>query len=1022
MNLTAYLHLVWKEYRAVRAFWLSMVVLVVLLEWLISAVYYSPTSVALLYTFGLAAPAFFAIGATGAAFAMEREEGTFDFLQGSPIKARQVFASKLGVATVATASMFVVLWGATLLFTYPRTPASLDGMLGLWIMAAAEAIAWGTLFSLLTARPLVAICLALAATSTVTHLLAWSVAPGSLHEFEFAPYLTAVPRRALVVAVVLAGDVYQGLRWLHGGAARVEKARPAMARRKIKELTQAGIAESTAVKTLLIKPDRGAMLAHLLWQHWRQSAWLMGLMAGLVFVTLLMMAIFSSLLGGHDRYAVVPMVVFAALLGCCVFLPDQERRRYRFFVEHNIPPRYVWFTRQAPWIVTLLVSTFVICLVWLPLDSIASLWNLVKSATEWDPYHWQRYGSFYEFIPFVEVPPLAIWLAVMAVSYAAGQWTSMLVRSGIMAGFFGLLLGGVLCGWVTLMYAMQVSFLWSVVPIPLVLLWATWLRAPDWAAENTRWSARGRAAAAVLAPALALVIAVPIYRVRQVPLVNPGFDPTQFQLRSQVTPESKATAALYRQAAEHYVDQDSIESDEAAEFSGRVPTQTELKWLHENASSLALVLEASSRPTCSFGDPSTLTDRPWLGGEYRLIRLILTSGRQLGAEGKLDEALDRYFSALRVVSHWADYALQDSATEPQRIAQRVFSELADWAAQKGQTAERIGTAIKRLQTTDAGILHMDDLLKSDYIVARRAVWGDLRAWMVLYGDTKVDRGMTEWILWGKLMPWERYRGERMLNLITEAALARLQQIRFAVTHYSGAPDDRDHWTYQQLSMRDSMTQGPGTVDLLARNDGWNPVDEFKVDDGSYADYSSLQAQSRQKAAWLSTTYALDPGIGLSGTFAAAQMAEFEAHRRATLLLLALEAHRIEHGALPKSLDELVGPYLDALPLDPYSGLEFDYFPAGLPQPATPLEAAELTEKQLWPPMSVVAPGKPCIWCSGPRLLAGMWQPYGASEETAEKPKPVLYYGSRDYRDHADVLLPYRAWRRGNWFPIPDQAQ
>ena len=34
MNLSPYVHLAWKEYRAVRGFWLSIVVLVVLLEWL----------------------------------------------------------------------------------------------------------------------------------------------------------------------------------------------------------------------------------------------------------------------------------------------------------------------------------------------------------------------------------------------------------------------------------------------------------------------------------------------------------------------------------------------------------------------------------------------------------------------------------------------------------------------------------------------------------------------------------------------------------------------------------------------------------------------------------------------------------------------------------------------------------------------------------------------------------------------------------------------------------------------------
>ena len=46
-------------------------------------------------------------------------------------------------------------------------------------------------------------------------------------------------------------------------------------------------------------------------------------------------------------------------------------------------------------------------------------------------------------------------------------------------------------------------------------------------------------------------------------------------------------------------------------------------------------------------------------------------------------------------------------------------------------------------------------------------------------------------------------------------------------------------------------------------------------------------------------------------------------RRATYILMALEAWKADHlGTLPERLDELVGAYLESLPLDPYSGKEF----------------------------------------------------------------------------------------------------
>ena len=54
----------------------------------------------------------------------------------------------------------------------------------------------------------------------------------------------------------------------------------------------------------------------------------------------------------------------------------------------------------------------------------------------------------------------------------------------------------------------------------------------------------------------------------------------------------------------------------------------------------------------------------------------------------------------------------------------------------------------------------------------------------------------------------------------------------------------------------------------------------------------------------------------------------ETCRRATRLILALEAWKLEHGGLPPSLDDLKGKYLDQLPVDPYRGDPFSYEPRG----------------------------------------------------------------------------------------------
>ena len=56
----------------------------------------------------------------------------------------------------------------------------------------------------------------------------------------------------------------------------------------------------------------------------------------------------------------------------------------------------------------------------------------------------------------------------------------------------------------------------------------------------------------------------------------------------------------------------------------------------------------------------------------------------------------------------------------------------------------------------------------------------------------------------------------------------------------------------------------------------------------------------------------------------------ETYRRATRLILALEAWKLDHGGLPQSLNELRGKYFDQVPVDPRTGDAFQYEPKGLP--------------------------------------------------------------------------------------------
>ncbi len=107
----------------------------------------------------------------------------------------------------------------------------------------------------------------------------------------------------------------------------------------------------------------------------------------------------------------------------------------------------------------------------------------------------------------------------------------MLLRSGIVAGFIGLIFAGLACGWVELMAEFGVNWWLSVAPIPVFLLFATWLRAPAWINERTGWRPTTRVALSLVLPLIGIVAATVIFRIHQIPYFDPGFRPKTMRPR-----------------------------------------------------------------------------------------------------------------------------------------------------------------------------------------------------------------------------------------------------------------------------------------------------------------------------------------------------------------------------------------------------------------------------------------------------------------------------------------------------------
>ena len=189
--------------------------------------------------------------------------------------------------------------------------------------------------------------------------------------------------------------------------------------------------------------------------------------------------------------------------------------------------------------------------------------------------------------------------------------------------------------------------------------------------------------------------------------------------------------------------------------SAQPPSVWDREFLQVNSEPLALTLEALKRPQGSI--PRMQHDgQVW---QWYLPMLLDISARQLESEGKLDEAWDRHFAAVRLAPNYG----QDSPSS--------YSQLPLWAAQSRQTRDRIVAAIKKLQQFDAELPPPTDPIKNQYLRIRPLVTGGPDA---LVGHVAQEKALTL-ALWA-MMPWERTRALRLLNYVTADDLQTLDRL------------------------------------------------------------------------------------------------------------------------------------------------------------------------------------------------------------------------------------------------------
>ncbi len=952
MTTAIFWRFLWKEYRVMRAFWIAMACLALLAQLsLVAFPGLTHNAAAWTFSFALIFPALYAVACGATMFAAEKEENTYEFLRGLPVTAWRLLSGKLAFAIASTVLLIAALYLSGDFLTRGRlidagTETRLWSILGL---AAIEGLAWGTFFSLVLRRPLQAAILAIAAASLGVEFVVRTIAPWR-HWDDLGPYLAAAPYRTAIAAVVLLIDAALVRGWLDTKTT---------AKRRFFRWPRGVRRESASDIVTTLPAARGAILGRLVWQTWRQSRGMM-FMLGIGGAALVLSPFEAVFQGEHyqaDQARMIFIAMTATLMGACVFLSDHEGRSLRFLGEQAVRPRSIWIARQLAWICLLGGWAIFVHALWFILHGGPRFIAAGREIGWWDDSQYYQFKHEWE-----SLPPIALSVYLTVAGFACGQLASMFVRSGILAGFVGLTLAGIVYEWAKLVQMMEISWFWTLIPIPIVLFYATWLRAPDWVSERSTWRGWLRVGAALVVPLTAILIAVPLYRIHQIPNASPGFSPDGYARSVAPTETAKETADMYRLAG------DLVTEDPTDDWA-KLPDVQQQDWLKENARPLTLLLDASKRSSCSFFDVRD-NDRTFQDHMYRLVYLLARSARQLEITGKLDEAWQRFLVGLRFAHDLRQGAGSWVWGIANGVEREIYSDLPRWAAQPGQTGERILAALKRLDEIEAARPSSSDAIKSDYLRLRQLVTGGPEAIAAsgVEGDT-----VSQAIMWS-LLPWERSRALRLLNYCTTSDLGLL---------YDSRPP---------------RTDDP-PIDPITRAVDRNPA--------HWGIYGETQIRL------LRTTYVLSPFYHVTrGAPLAMGSAVVETRRRATHILLALEAWKLDHrGELPQTLDELVATYLDRVPNDPFSGVPFWYVRDGMAAPP----ALVPPSSHAWRYYEV--PRKPFIWSTGERVrLSFPLQPrdsFATGQPLVPQDVSIAdgWYG----RNPVNV---YEVWLSGLWFEIP----
>ena len=975
MNTKLLYRLAWKEARSLRALWLTLLAAAALLQvGFVSLFEQGLERTDWLVGVALWVPSIYGLACAVISFAGEREDGTDQLLCRLAPPPPTLFGVKFAVVVATTTAMFAALYPLTMLVGAQFVTGFSDTVHQFFFGSPNKrffVLSWtldflslGVLSSLLFLRVLPCLVTTVMATSLLPLNMIWTIEGRLPNSFDWAIRLGVVPLLALLASLWLV-QTWDENRWprfierLLGVWGRVTS--------KSERLTDSSRVTghlSGSCRVLLRPfglcfpdewlPTWRREVRRLLWLEWR-AAWKVSL--GLVVAGSVVLIGLVSTTGSQTdlRFAIsiLPLILATVVfvLGVWSFHGEQREQRFRFFATHGASPVAMWAVKHLVWLSCAIVAVVALLGISTMVSEKAILekeimeggmrgvvdaardrrmgWNETNPVEPLNRFVFCLSNATKTSLDLVDNPKylpsswplislmilsigrglIAVWLC-----FCVGQLVSLVIPRAVTSVLVGLLLLGATVTWWLMISTYRVPLVIAVLPVLIGLLAATWGRMSDWLEERSSWRRWLRLAVTVAAPMALAFVGMAAYRVYEVPFVELPWRSTGLMTS---TAEARKTGEDWVRLSERLESPWGSEDAPKKLTNGDYPPVVDIdhnhidsvhwygfaerKWLTRNVALLEEALQLANRTEC-------VMPKSWdpfdgrKGKQFKQVALLLKmSAFESLANHRLDEAKQRALALYQFGRQLGpSHGGRDQWYRGRDVQKAALHVLREWAMSADQTPETLLAALGRSARGESDSIAQLVRAAGPFVVDPQE---NLRAEYAFSAEMQDQRWRDaasphRWAF------WEKWREDRLLNVL---AAEGADNIRRSMRE-DPWPDRRYfHDSYDRLLR--NMEEDPDRIwyslEPMSRGQRWQ------------------QTAPQVTLGWSWTEYEVK-------NFYLPTWASLEAHRRGLWLTIALQAYRLQHGKLPERLDELVGPFMDRLPTDPFCGQAFEYWATGIP--------------------------------------------------------------------------------------------